>query len=303
VEESVNPQQRPDVVAALLMNCAAKLARQGELQQAADLLSPLVHGPKQDLNASDLYARIEAQQGRFAAARALWHEILQRDPSNIPAKEAIQRIDNPRSRLPGIVLSFAAFVLIAVSLTGIHWISGLAFKQPPAAPSMPPAIQKPMLRAEEFQVAGTRAEMRDGMVRVAFPEGLFVRSTLFRPGARAILSELAKAISRSGNEVDLTLIGDTDGVPFVSSRRYPDNEALAMMRGVVVYTELLRHLPRHISVAIRASAASSTATSGPEPAKRTVLFLISSGTRGLSKATARNTAPVEGSIPDGESIK
>ena len=302
--ESVNLQRRLDLITALVLNCAANLARQGEFQQAADLLVPLVHDPKQDLIASDLYARIEAQQGRFEAARTLWHEILQRDPLNMPAREAIQRIENPRGPLPVVViLSAAAFVLVAIGVIGMHRIWRPAIKQQPVAQSMPRVLLQPMLRPEEFEVAGTRTEVRDGIVRVTFPEGLFVYSTVLRPGARAILGELAKAISRSGNEVDLTLIGDADGVPFSSYSHYPDNEALAMMRAAVVYTELRRHLQRHISVAVRASAVSSTANNGPEPAKRTVLFLISSTTKGLSKATSRNTVPVEGSIPHGENIK
>jgi len=84
VRQAATRKNKPQsqLLESVTLALAAFLARKGELKQAEILLLPLTNEPKSQIDTLDLLAKVYAQQGKLAEARALWLRALQKEPSN-----------------------------------------------------------------------------------------------------------------------------------------------------------------------------------------------------------------------------
>lgn len=114
---------------SLIIAKAATLARQGMLSKAEELLTPLVQGEGDSIEAINLLAKIHAQQGSIHEAKGLWTRILEQDPYHTDAAKALERcalLRESRRRPRMNYLVHISVVAVAGVIAAFLWI------QPPA---------------------------------------------------------------------------------------------------------------------------------------------------------------------------
>ena len=79
------------VLETLAISQASRLARQGRLADAQELLAPHAQRPDASPAILDLLAKTHAQQGNLLEASALWTRVLKADPGNQAAAAALKR--------------------------------------------------------------------------------------------------------------------------------------------------------------------------------------------------------------------
>ena len=72
------------------INRASTFARNGNLEQATQLLEPLYKNNNAPKEVIDLLAKVYAQQGKIEQAQALWLKILELDPSDLHVLSALK---------------------------------------------------------------------------------------------------------------------------------------------------------------------------------------------------------------------
>jgi len=98
---------------------AAVLAADGRLDEADNILSGKV-SPANINKYRDLTARIHVQRGQYEQARNVWNQILQDEPNNAAAKEALHSLDGfwryirPLGIMAGALVVFAIIGLATV---------------------------------------------------------------------------------------------------------------------------------------------------------------------------------------------
>lgn len=118
------------LLASVVRDRAAMLARQGQLAAAGELLAAVAGDPGAQPSVLDLLARVRAQQGRLDEAAALWRQALVADPGNQHYRRALAlcaggdgRTQGGRRRRWAGVWAFSALVLglvAAVALAGLR---------------------------------------------------------------------------------------------------------------------------------------------------------------------------------------
>jgi len=100
---------------SILISRAALLARSGRLNQAMELISPMVYGKCMNRGAVELLAKIYAQQGRVDDAIRLWKNALEIDPGNPDYSRAIKRcLHFKKSKLPSSIKLLKTFLTVLV---------------------------------------------------------------------------------------------------------------------------------------------------------------------------------------------
>jgi len=207
-------RERGDVTGILnqvMLAQAMELARAGSYEAAEALIEPLRRDEFTGRIATDLLARIRAQQKRFAEAHALWAELCQVDPQNESYKGALKQADgrlakqrhSRRWRLP-----FRA-----------------GFRVTDLDISAPDVVQK-----------------RNGAgVEVVF------RTPLFEEGEGDIRDEVKPVLCRVGRQLEphvgkiaIVLTGHTNDKLRPSGQEGPENAELGMMRAMAVFRYLTR---------------------------------------------------------------
>lgn len=119
---------RADALAALqrvldtvVVSQATRLAREGRLGDAEQLLAGRGLVPDASAVVLDLLAKVYAQQGRLAEARGLWTRALQADPSNAGMAAALAKATGTQRRVPWIPVAPAlvAPLLILIVVGGV----------------------------------------------------------------------------------------------------------------------------------------------------------------------------------------
>jgi nucleoid-associated protein YgaU len=98
VSQPTSSQPTPLELAATLteqalLARATELARAGDYAQADGLLDKLAVGGRESAPALDLAARMAAQRGRLAQARAVWRRALELAPGEEAYRTALQRVE------------------------------------------------------------------------------------------------------------------------------------------------------------------------------------------------------------------
>ncbi|MFB3786190.1 MAG: tetratricopeptide repeat protein [bacterium] len=114
---------------SLIIAKAAMLARQGMLSKAEELLTPMVQGEGDSIEAVNLLAKIHAQQGSIPEAKDLWTRILERDPYNTAAAKALERCVRLRERRRRPRMNYLVHLSV-VAVAGV--IAAFLWIQPPA---------------------------------------------------------------------------------------------------------------------------------------------------------------------------
>ncbi|GAF75969.1 unnamed protein product [marine sediment metagenome] len=107
------------VLDTVVLSQATRLARDGRLADAEQLLAGRAHAPDAPAVVLDLLAKVYAQQGRLAEARKLWTRALQADPGNPAMAAALAKATAAKGHAPWVpavrVVVPTFLVLIAVA--------------------------------------------------------------------------------------------------------------------------------------------------------------------------------------------
>ncbi|HEY3556306.1 MAG TPA: hypothetical protein VGL05_02515 [Kribbella sp.] len=247
---------------------AAELARQGDLDSAAELLTDL-----SEPSALDLLARIRAQQKRWTEADALWAQVQKLAPDDARAaagRKTVAAIRKHRRTARPVLPIVAAVVLVGAAVAGGVVAVGRNADQPVAQPTVDAgaevraaeltrklaaleaqrraaaAAQEAQRRAAaaalagkldaiQRQVAGPGllAQRGASVVRVVFVDGVFTAGTDLSPSGVAALKALGKRLP--GLKASVTVTGYSVVVPGGSSS---GGSRTALLRARVATQEL-----------------------------------------------------------------
>lgn len=244
---------------------AAELARQGDLDGAAGLLTEL-----SEPSALDLLARIRAQQKRWTEADALWAQVQKLAPDDAGAaagRKTVAAIRKHRRTARPVLPIVATVVLVAAAMAGGVVAVGRSADQPVAQPTAPPAPTPTVDTAAEERAAelarqlaaleaqrraaaaalagkldviqrqvavpGVLAQRGASVVRVVFVDGVFAAGTDLSPSGVAALSALGKRLP--GLKASITVTGYSVVVPGGSSS---GGSRTALLRARVATQEL-----------------------------------------------------------------
>jgi hypothetical protein len=234
----------------LAVSRAAAIARRGDLDVAADLLTDL---PDDDPAVLDLLARIRAQQGRWPEADQHWARVLELDPANATAAQgraviaailAGKRRQRPIG--PAVVLATAGTTLAVLLAAGVVVLPGepTPRAQPPSAPpasapSADPALaerrraedlRRQLERIEADETAATRrrtaqlddiskalampgviVKRRPEAVEVYFRNGLFSSELRLTSTGADLLTDVGRRLAKL--DASITVVGHSVAVP------------------------------------------------------------------------------------------
>lgn len=274
---------------------AAALARGGNLGAAAELLAPHATGATPFPPALDLLARIHVRQGRRSEARALWHQAVELDPESARYRRALNRLDALGRRplwMASPIGTLVAVLVVSISLAA-WWVHGVG-DQPEALPETVDVAAESAPSSREAAVeAPPHAAMRRGLVdaleglagvavdplpegiRVTLARGLYTEGVRMDPRGAAVLTRVGSALEPWAGQIEVQLVGHTDGIPMRPGARYRDNFALGAARAVAALEHLrtTTNLPGGILVA---GSAGATAPPHPDRGKenRTVVLVV-----------------------------
>ena len=220
---------------------AAELARTGKYREAEAILTRMGEESGLTPPALDLLARIRAQQGRYAEARAPWTAAARQDPDNPIYRRALQRLEKRRGPhwLPIALRGLAAFIFVACLAAAATIILRKISDQTAShqtTDSLNEARNNAGLRrlAAAFRFPGANVRMENDRVTVSFDRGLFVHGANLTGGAKQILGTFCVRLKLFVGHVAVNIEGRTDDIPMPSGRSFPDNEALALRRAAAV---------------------------------------------------------------------
>lgn len=190
---------------------AARLARRGKYAAAESLLARMPSGNGWQERALDLLARIRAQQGRLAEARAIWSRLSEDAKDPHPFLDGIERIDRRLARNAG------------------RWFPWWPFGSKRPVGDLTGGCPHVIQRASR---KGVELRFRTPL----FDEG---RSEL-REDVLMLLSQIGRRLEPYVGHAAITLIGHTNNTLRPSGGDGPDNGQLAMQRAVAVFAHLMR---------------------------------------------------------------
>jgi flagellar motor protein MotB len=258
------------LVSEALLSRAASLARRGEYAAAESLLGQLPGSGNENPRVLDLLARIQAQQGCFSEAEALWRRALEVEAGNGSYRAGLERIEKMRSRSPWAIFLLpvgAAFIaILTVILVGflvrnqIVQLRESVLREVAGADSVIVGMArerqaKDAAEAEEKVASGTgvpstqrieiqldgatvRTERRD--LVVSFDEGLFSSGANLKEDAQSLLSELGTQLQPHRSDISIRVVGHTDDIQVPNGSAYADNARLGLARAVAVADYLSR---------------------------------------------------------------
>ncbi len=203
---------------------AAELARAGDHAAARSILERLGRDPA----TLDLLARVHAQNGDLAAARAAWTEVLAVDPAHTSALAGTRLITDitegrRRARPVPVAVIGGSLAVVTVALAAALLPASSPGGQPPAAqppvatPTTPAATQPVAVTPDPALTASlagrdVRLEPAGAGVRVVFLRGMFPPdSTALGPQGRGQLERWGQSLR--GKEVRVTVVGHGVVVP------------------------------------------------------------------------------------------
>lgn len=122
---------RADALAALqhvldtvVLSQATRLARDGRLAEAEQLLAGRAHSPDAPAVVLDLLAKLHAQQGRLSEARELWTRALRADPGNPAMAAALAKATAAKGHVPwlpavGVVVPILLVLIVVGGVAAV----------------------------------------------------------------------------------------------------------------------------------------------------------------------------------------
>ncbi|HEX7301770.1 hypothetical protein [Lentzea sp.] len=198
---------------------AADLARAGDHASAQRILEGLGRDP----STLDLLARVHAQRGDLAAARAVWADVLSQNPEHASAlagTRLIADITGGRRRARPLPIALIGGSLVVVTVAAALL---LQHERPPVAPEPPPVTAQPTAQPVTTTAAtpalmvllaspDVRLEAVGAGVRVVFRQGMFL------PDSTSLSLQGLQQLERwgpllRGKEVRVTVVGHGVAVP------------------------------------------------------------------------------------------
>ncbi len=215
-----------NLVGHIVMSRATELARAGRYEDAEVILEAMLPAGM-PVAALDLLARIRAQQGRLAEAKALWLQVSQLNPQDAAARAALARIDKIESRKPSRT---------ATALTA-------SFAKKPAPSDRETALAgRPAGMPEQFRVCvpGAALQKLDDDVLVTFEFSLFSGpGAQLEDRAKSALSALGWQLEPYVGTIAIEVVGQPDALPYDTDPPPRDVSAIGMARADAVFNHLI----------------------------------------------------------------
>jgi len=216
----------PNLAVQIVASRATELARAGRYDDAEALLKDLVPVGL-PTTALDLLARIRAQQGRLAEAKALWVQLSQLDPCDQAAQAALGRIARIEGRHRGRGLSlFSAYSRLR------------QFMRREKAADKTSQNANPL--GLTVRVPGVVLRQMDDEVIVTFDFNPFSGpgATLEKKG-KEVLSVLGWQLEPYVGRIAIEVVGQPDALPQDGDTVPRDVSALGMERAFAVFSHLV----------------------------------------------------------------
>jgi type VI secretion system protein ImpK len=216
-----------NLVTQVVVSRATELARLGRYDDAESLLEALLPAGV-PIAALDLLARMRAQQGRLAEAKALWRQVSQLKPGDSAAEAALARIARIERKTP-LQRGAENSGNLPQSATSQHW------GQPdPGSTSSAGSMQ---LR---LHVPGVVLQETGDEVVASFDFKLFcgAGAELDKKGQTA-LSALGWQLEPYVGRIALEVVGQPDTLPPDSEALPRDVSAVGMARAAAVFNPLI----------------------------------------------------------------
>jgi len=163
-----------------LYSYAVELARGGNYRQAEKILVSAIKQGNPPQEYLFLLGKIYAQQGRYQEAIQQWQKILESDPENKEAKEAMQKagvlLKKHLSPAGLFLRSFMVFVIFALGLSLIYFLGGIKTKRTTEAKLNTAIVEREkLLAAQQAEVevlkrqlaeAGTKKERQRAQIYI-----------------------------------------------------------------------------------------------------------------------------------------
>ena len=153
-----------------LIRMAAGLAARGDHEAAQAVLDKVPPGPDTP-SADRLRAKIAAQQGQVDRATGLWRQVLQADPNDVEAQQALHLLEKMANRrTPDLFLRarlyytllLSVILVLLVAVIGLGWNAWTAAAHPEPAPAAadPQELLTPVTQAIEALQASQGQDAR-----------------------------------------------------------------------------------------------------------------------------------------------
>lgn len=218
----------------------------------------------------DLRARIAVQKGQFAEARRLWLNVLQDDPGNEAAREALAKLGSPWvaiavikrfTFLAGVatliaLASFGTFALLrphhcqqigdlpvetaVQSVKPVSETDAALSSEPKSVPAVAqmPKADRPDARTVEAVIVppidGFTIYSSKGQARLVPNEAIFEYRCEFAESAWSRLERLASVLEGKIATCSIVIEGHTDSDPMPPNSKYEDNYELGLYRAFAV---------------------------------------------------------------------
>lgn len=215
-----------NLAAQIVLSRATELAREGRYKDAECLLEALLPAGL-STSALDLLARIRAQQGRLAEARALWLQISQLNPGDTAARAALERIGKIESHKP------------SRSRTALP---GRPAEELASSEGQTAIVSRPTGASEQLRVyvPGAAFQKLDDEVLVIFEFNLFTGpGAQLENRAKSVLSALGWQLEPYVGKIAIEVVGQPDALPQDADPPPRDVAAVGMDRASAVFNHLI----------------------------------------------------------------
>jgi len=204
---------RPESVrllSQLVLSRAIELARAGQYSRAEILIEILRHEPCTSKVATELLARIRAQQRRFAEAYELWSVLSEADPLNESYKLALTEVAKR----------------LAPGRGWRRWIARTAtrFRAVEIRIDVPGVLQRRIRETLELVFVGP-----------LFEQG----KPVLREETKDVLSHVGRELEPHIGKIAIEVVGHTNNTLPAAVHEAPDNAQLGMLRAIAAFSHIL----------------------------------------------------------------
>ncbi len=215
-----------NLAAHIVLSRATELAREGRYEDAECLLEALLPAGL-PTPALDLLARIRAQQGRLAEAKALWLQMSQVNPGDTGARAALDRIDKMEARK---------------TLRGPSALLGRPDDKRSSSDTETAITKRPADTSEQLRarVPGAVFQKLADQVVVTFEFSLFSGpDAQLEHRAKLVLSTLGWQLEPYVGKIAIEVVGQPDALPQGADELPRDVSAIGMARAGAVFNHLI----------------------------------------------------------------
>jgi len=205
-----------------LIRMAAGLAARGDYEAAQAVLDKVPPGPDTP-SADRLRAKIAAQQGQVDRAAGLWRQVLQSNPDDAEAQQALRLLEKMASRrAPDLFLRarlyytllLSVILVLLVAVIGLGWNAwtGTAHPEPTQAAAEPEESLTPLTKAIEAIQASQGEDARLLAGRITELQNELSALAARPPAEPPQLTERLDTLTASHQQRDQALLKTADAL-------------------------------------------------------------------------------------------